>query len=692
MDKKLLSKLKRPVLPENFHNRTEAHTIVTAEIKIINHKKILVINFFSDKDFNSDIKYIRLSNYMPCFRIFIEKNDYITQDLRIEKTKWYEGCLSNIVNFFGNYGDINSKDMYVCAASLKKAESYFKNKTNCLNIDTAMELYCEILKFQNDIMQKRLMLKYKNTFDKINYHMKQIKLLPQKFNEWVCETALFYSRYIIYDYECGKRYFNAYCTHCGNDLILDTKETYVRNNHRGICPICKSQITFKAHKKFSEKHIDSVWCSILQKTKDNNIVLRSFKVYKIYQNKGEKGNYRVYMSELCRTFFYKDKVYSYEYYYVYHLRFEGWYFDIGCRNCGRSALYEKNIKAVIKDTDYKYSALDKIAKNLQGSEFSYWNYIYYYKSNFYFEYLVKLNLYNLLESLPIYNNNFFIDKNKKRICDILMINKENLKILKKLNGDCDMLKLLQKSQESDICLSAEQANKVNILYKSGVELLKVCGYISVDKAIEFIEREYKVAVVTEKYSAYRNKRRYTKEEQKNKKMKNLFDDWLEYLNWCKELGYNMKNKKIVVPVDFYVAHDRVSEAYGNYISIKNKSKRKRLHFMFLDVIEKYKDYSFNDNGLTLIVPNSEGAFKKESKMLCHCVKNYVSRVAESSTMIFFIRKSNDIKTPFYTLEYRNGKIIQCRGYKNCETTGEIDTFLSKFLIRAKEIEKNQSKQ
>ena len=44
-----------------------------------------------------------------------------------------------------------------------------------------------------------------------------------------------------------------------------------------------------------------------------------------------------------------------------------------------------------------------------------------------------------------------------------MINKENLKILKELNGDRDMLKLLQKSQESDICLSAEQANKVNIL-------------------------------------------------------------------------------------------------------------------------------------------------------------------------------------------------------------------------------------
>lgn len=95
MDKRLLSKIKRPFLPEDFHRGKEEHIVITTEIKIINHKKILIVNFFTDKDFESAGYSNRLSVYLPCFRVFIEKNDYVTQDLSIEKTKWYKGSLRN---------------------------------------------------------------------------------------------------------------------------------------------------------------------------------------------------------------------------------------------------------------------------------------------------------------------------------------------------------------------------------------------------------------------------------------------------------------------------------------------------------------------------------------------------------------------------------------------------------------------
>lgn len=114
--------------------------------------------------------------------------------------------------------------MYADYLSLKKAESFFKGKIDKIHINTTYEMYIKIGLFQDNIIHKRLLLRYKKDFDKINNYMKQLKSLPKKFNEWVIETALFFSRYIIYDYESNKRYFNSYCTHCGSDLILDTKK------------------------------------------------------------------------------------------------------------------------------------------------------------------------------------------------------------------------------------------------------------------------------------------------------------------------------------------------------------------------------------------------------------------------------------------------------------------------------------
>jgi hypothetical protein len=46
--------------------------------------------------------------------------------------------------------------------------------------------------------------------------------------------------------------------------------------------------------------------------------------------------------------------------------------------------------------------------------------------------------------------------------------------------------------------------------------------------------------------------------------------------------------------------------------------------------------------------------------------------------IFFIREQTNPSTPYYTLELRNGVVIQCRGLKNCAPTKEVEAFIKEF--------------
>ena len=81
----------------------------------------------------------------------------------------------------------------------------------------------------------------------------------------------------------------------------------------------------------------------------------------------------------------------------------------------------------------------------------------------------------------------------------------------------------------------------------------------------------------------------------------------------------------------------------------------------------------------IVAPVEVQEILNEGKALHHCVGSYVDKVIKGETAILFIRNINDPETPFYTLEYRKGQIIQCRGNRNDETTNEIDEFTTAWI-------------
>ena len=231
MNKRLLSKIKRPILPQGIHTKDDEKLIATAEFKVIEHKRIFILNIFTDKNFDADLfDNKRLNEYYPFIRIFFHKNKYITQDIRTNKTKWYIGKMSSVLENFSFYSYNKTDSLYATDKVLRKAEVFFNLKVG--ELKSGEELYRSIRVYQNNIGYEKRMERYRKEFEEIDGLMKQLKSLPKNFNKWILDTALYFSRYIIYDYDKKSRYFKAYCTHCGNDMMLDSRDPNIRYNKK----------------------------------------------------------------------------------------------------------------------------------------------------------------------------------------------------------------------------------------------------------------------------------------------------------------------------------------------------------------------------------------------------------------------------------------------------------------------------
>ena len=84
-------------------------------------------------------------------------------------------------------------------------------------------------------------------------------------------------------------------------------------------------------------------------------------------------------------------------------------------------------------------------------------------------------------------------------------------------------------------------------------------------------------------------------------------------------------------------------------------------------IEKIKDLAYDkDEQFAVITPTKMEDFIEEGMALKHCVKSYIYHVAEGKTNVVMIRRKDNLKTPFFTVEVDNNRIIQqVHGFGNC---------------------------
>lgn len=135
-------------------------------------------------------------------------------------------------------------------------------------------------------------------------------------------------------------------------------------------------------------------------------------------------------------------------------------------------------------------------------------------------------------------------------------------------------------------------------------------------------------------------------------------DWNDYIKQCEELGYDITDEGISKPADFPKMHERLSEL----IKVKaDEIAREK----FAKRYEERRELEYVGEKYIVIQPQSMDEIIAEGKALCHCVSGYAQRHADGELTIMFLRMKSRPKKPYYTIEVTNdGKIGQCRGYRN----------------------------
>jgi hypothetical protein len=128
--------------------------------------------------------------------------------------------------------------------------------------------------------------------------------------------------------------------------------------------------------------------------------------------------------------------------------------------------------------------------------------------------------------------------------------------------------------------------------------------------------------------------------------------------------------------DLRTAHDEV-------LLLENLQKEEALaskEEKYSELKKKYEDYKYSEDSFSVVYPENLKAIINEGITLNHCVKSYIDAVLEETTNILFVRRSNNLNEPFYTLEVKDKRVRQCHGKFNCnvsETEG-LQEFLERY--------------
>lgn len=601
---------------------------ISAKIATVK-ERILVLSFFN-------------KNKSLCYRLFCSKKEYITQDMR--ESKWLTGKMENIIGY-----EWTEKCLIINKISVEVVLKFFKLKENPLEA---------IDEFQDSILEKKLERKHKKEMKEIDSIMRTVSKLPAGFRKWVDEDVLLHSRYIYYKYKNTSKPIKGYCTHCKQYVWV----TNPKHNKKGICPHCKSEITYKSVGK-AGCIVDKAACMIIQKV-PTGIIERYFGVRKEYYRPDYK-NPKLKISEYLRTFDYDKNLEKwYEFGNFKQTGIERWCNGVKAGifvrnyNIYNIVLYNKNLDEVLQDTSYEYSQMKQYSlKHNEG--FPVYDYLYYSKKYPFIEYLMKTGLEKIVDQIISgyygYRLKDIFSLHGKNLFEVLKIDKNSFRRLKKLGPSLKLLEILQQSYKVQKTVTDGEISFITKNKISAENFFDAAEYATPHRIIKYINFQ-------KNYSSNKNY---------------ILTDWLDYLGNCKLCKYDLHNDFVLFPKDLRKRHDEM-RAIADEKVLELCNKRIKERYMTLS-----KLYNWKYKGFIIRVASSADELIAEGQNLHHCVGTYKEEMAKGKTAILFLRKAETPDKSFYTIEVKNNKIRQLRGYRDCDPTPEVKNVVQKFADRCK---------
>jgi hypothetical protein len=586
--------------------------------------------------------------------VFQTRRDYITAEhMEGGALKWRSACLSSLL--FSNWQH-------------KEYAFYTQKDRDCVTrfCDIESRLGLEALdKLQSKIMDARQRERAIARERKILETMERVPAVPRDLKGWIHREVL--PAYVFYQYHKGRKSFDGWCTACRHDVQV----VGARHNAKGCCPRCGRAVTFKPFGRISSL-FDRVTGQIIQRTGENELLVRIFKAQKHYRSYRDA---EATIWENARFFIRWDdagEVTIDPYYYSYSGITTRWhpgerpFMNPWARSfeqdtCGN--IYLRGLDNILTGTPWQYSQLQAFYTH-DREPMEVLPYLRRYFQYPFIEYLVKLGLYNLAE-YAVYGGftGTTLNMEGRNPREILGVEPEDIPLLQSLDANSSQLKLLHTLRKQGLRPEESLLRWYGEHEISNTDnLLSLLRYMTPFKLTRYVDGQFERL---RGFKTENGRRRY-------EKLNNVLSEYCDYLRIGKTLGYDLKNTFVLFPRDLRMAHDtaaRLDQAKKDAVIEQAISAA-------YPALEKMYSYSHGD--FSIVVPKSAKEIVEEGHALRHCVGSYAKRVAQDECAILFLRRTDNITAPYITLRVKDGRLDENRGLCNGEPPPAAQAFLKRW--------------
>ena len=593
--------------------------------------------------------------------------------------RWTEAMLENIRAEYTH----QPKTFWKAQDISTKGDTDFCNRL----LGTDEESVYEAVKIWQEEIRSRLNLKRaerrKADWDRM---MNLLPEEPEDFREWAAGEGTISDNFLLFKRN-GRR-TEVYCTNCGKTFETTEKMRHnkgektrwdYRSEHVGFCRNCRHTFDTKSWRKQRSLQTES-WV-VLPQAAGEYISMRSYQVRKKFEKKqlipgGPEEwkqvttifeNMRIFTD--TKSFESKD---SFKWEVVQS--FEGKCFWRRVRGRDYSGkqypyqvaegkMYMHNADEICVASGMKKFIYERCQGNQSDSP---QRLLIAMAKKKYLEYLFKAGLNRLAEEAIKYPYHVELNEDATDLKGLLGINGQKLRIMKDIDGHYDMIPLLNEieylRQKVDI-ETLRLLNEQEIWFDSlpmdetGMSVQRIMNYIRKQAA------------------------------KQSRSIKSTLQEYRDYLRIAEQLGYDTRDEIVCRTPDLKKMHDRYSEYYNrNKDAIRENSANRS----FWQIAEKYGEnkehFGYEKEGLTILVPERASDIIREGREQHHCVgasDRYMERMDKGESYILFLRKKEEPKKPYYTLEVTwDGKIRQSYGeYDRKPDEGKINEWL-RFFTRA----------
>ena len=537
---------------------------------------------------------------------------------------WKTCKLENLARICMNKGTLKGGEMYfhqTCWEWNSRQDRIIAQEYLGLPIDM----------YESSINGDKYMNAIKRKEKRIAEMMDKVPTLPEGLGEWLKKTV-FPGNYLFVTKK--KKRTDYFCTACQTS---SWRKNGWRHGEQTVCPKCGQAVIVNSRRKEIQKREPVIVLQVMDKYNWMERQLRTRCTW-------GAGGKEIEILEDIRAIIPIHKTWGKLWYGTYKEadEFEQDFWDKNQINKRflESYLYPENLKETLPCGDLQYSGLDIIANHNQKINVN--TFIATYQDRKWIEYWIKAGLIrmtaDLMKNYGMWGNPGYIRTRELNLTRHLMINKNRLQRLKSMNGRLSTLRWLQHEEKQEARGSKKRITQESLDYleekhispEECEEILKATG--SVNRMVNYIKKQ-KVAP------------------------HNLTNTWNDYLRMAENEGMDITDDIVRLPKDLKARHDELVERINarrnekQLQAAREKYKKKDLEIMaHLPETRKY----FWENEEYMIIPAGKcEELVREGQQLHHCVGAsdlYMDRMAKGKSWILFLRKKEDINTPYYTIE------------------------------------------